>query len=68
MDAGLGLAPQSNRIGELPEAQLLMAIEIADNAIVWRPHRYKCVGIEIDRQRCDQAINRIHERLSTPFP
>ena len=41
MDSGLKVAAQSNRIGALPEAGLQLAIEICDNAIVWRPDRYK---------------------------
>jgi hypothetical protein len=41
MDSGLGLAGQSNRPGALPEAQLLKAISIADNSIVWRTGRYR---------------------------
>ena len=41
MDSGLKVAAQSNRIGALPLAGLQMAIEICDNAIVWRPDRYK---------------------------
>ena len=136
MDAGLKISTQSTRIGALPEAGLQMAIDIADNSIVWRTDRYalprgktldwvcnghiatawhniaaprmmcwspiprserlrlfiqciqvtpkantildpfmgtgdiliaamrlrrKFVGIEIDRQRCDYAINRFQE-------
>ena len=41
MASGLGLAGQSNRTGALPEAQLLKAISIADNAIIWCTGRYK---------------------------
>lgn len=41
MDSGLSLAPQTNRISPLPEAELLLAIEKADNAIIWQPERYR---------------------------
>ena len=41
MDSGLSLAPQTNRISPLPEAELLLAVAKAENAIVWRPFRYK---------------------------
>lgn len=41
MDSGLRLAPQTNRISLLPEAELLLAISKADNAIVWSPSRYR---------------------------
>jgi hypothetical protein len=41
MDSGLKVAAQSNRIGALPEKGLQIAIEICDNAIVWRPDRFK---------------------------
>ena len=40
MSSRLGLAAQSNHIGALPQAGLLMAIEMTDNAIVWRTDRY----------------------------
>jgi site-specific DNA-methyltransferase (adenine-specific) len=41
MDSGSRLAPQTNRISPLPEAELLMAISKAANAIVWSPSRYR---------------------------
>ena len=40
MDSQRGLAGQSNQTGALPQAGLLMAIEMADNSIVWRTDRY----------------------------
>ena len=41
MDSGSRLAPQTNRISPLPEAELLIAISKAGNAIVWSPSRYR---------------------------
>ncbi len=41
MASGWRLAGQSNPIGMIPEAELLMAIGLADNAIVWQPDAYK---------------------------
>lgn len=44
MAAGRGLAAQLTPVGRFPDAELHFAIEIADNAIVWRPDRYRLPG------------------------
>lgn len=67
MASGLGLAGQSNRTGALPQAQLLKAISIAENAIVWRTGRYKLpCGKTLEWSCSNGHVSSAWHNISTP--
>jgi len=67
MTAGRGLAAQSTPVGKFADAELLLAIEMADSAIVWRPERHKLSDGKLLEWSCGkQPISSAWHNISSP--
>lgn len=67
MAAGHGLAAQSTLVGKFADAELRLAVEMADNAIVWRPERHKLPDGKLLEWSCGkQTFSSAWHNISSP--